>query len=179
MDQFSFTAPFEGTEPKMYKDSRGFVTVGVGFKLSSTFEAQSLPFEPPHEVAPDYAQCKSMAPGHIPAYYAPHMRAVLPQKAMRAIFDRRMAEFAAVLRGKWPRFDSFPEPARVALLDMAYNVGAGALTSPKKWPHLIMAVGQQAWDIAAEECGRPEVDAKRNLGTRGLFMAAHHQGVLG
>ena len=60
----------------------------------------------------------------------------------------------------------------LALLDMAFNMGTGKLKSQTEWPKLNAAVAKKNWATAAEECNRPDANARRNDETKALFTAA-------
>ena len=56
------------------------------------------------------------------------------------------------------------------MLDMAFNLGSGALKN--KWTKLNKDIDVEDWADAAEQCERPGANAVRNTGTKELFTNA-------
>jgi GH24 family phage-related lysozyme (muramidase) len=56
------------------------------------------------------------------------------------------------------------------MLDMAFNLGVGALKN--KWPKLNAAIDKLDWAAAADQCERPEANAIRNAAVKALFKSA-------
>jgi GH24 family phage-related lysozyme (muramidase) len=168
--QYDFTAPFEGVADCLYIDTKDNVTTGVGFLVSTLIQAESMPFTPIAAVATDWAFIKTMGAGHPLAMYRARTRARLPADWIRREFDVRMTRFAYNCADIWPEFDSFPEPARIAILDMAWNLGVRGLS--RNWPTLKAAVKAKDWRKAAANCHRKDVGDARNNATAGMFSAA-------
>jgi GH24 family phage-related lysozyme (muramidase) len=166
---FAFTSPFEGCINHMYLDTVGVVTCGIGFALFSPADAAKLGFVPADHVALDWSAVKACPPGKVAAWYKDHTVCVLPPKGLRAEFDRRVQDFASIL-SKGYQLEQYPESAQVALLDMSFNLGAGALLT--KWPSLRAACAKGDWATAAKQCSRTGVQAARNQATAALFIAA-------
>lgn len=166
-DQFAFTAPFEGVVPHLYLDTAGLVTGGVGFMFPELADAQRLPWEPSRALELDWAIVRTLAPGRAPDFYRRQTTARLPEPAMRAEFARRLAAFEAQVMRSLPAWRTYPEPARIALLDMAYNLGGNFLV---KWPHLQTAALSRDWARCAAESHRNGIQAARNDATRALFQ---------
>jgi GH24 family phage-related lysozyme (muramidase) len=171
MDQWTFTAPFEGIVPWLYKDSKGNVTCGVGFLVADEDALRRLPWSPSFEYARlDFQAVHDAPAGHTPAFYKPLCKARLSDVSMRAVFDRNVTAVRTALGPL--HLERCPLPAQIALVDMAYNLGAANLLSVKKWPHLLAAVRAGQWAIAAEECHREDIQPARNAATRALFVSA-------
>jgi GH24 family phage-related lysozyme (muramidase) len=170
-DQWDFTSRFEGVVPHMYLDTRGLVTAGVGFMLPDVRAAQLLFSSfPPQTVANDFARIRSMSPGKPARVYALACRCTLSKAEMEDGFESRVASIEYSLSTIFPSWSTFPRPAIVALVDMAYNLGVGALRN--RWPHLRDALSSHDWARCAVECHRDGVSAERNLATANLFQDA-------
>jgi GH24 family phage-related lysozyme (muramidase) len=164
--------PFEGSVPHLYLDTKGLVTVGVGCMLATLPDAQRLPFVPAAAVVDDWIRVRKARPG-LPAHtYKPLTRAVLPVDCILKLFNSRCLSFLAALRKAQPAFDTFPAGVQLALLDMAFNLGAGALTN--KWPSLMKACREKNWAAAAVQCTRVGVQPARNAATIALFKEPPH-----
>jgi GH24 family phage-related lysozyme (muramidase) len=168
---YAFTVPFEGVTDYMYLDVKGYVTVGVGFLLSTPVEAAKMGMTPADHVGVDWAAVKALPSGKVASWYKDHTVSRLSVKGMRAEFDRRIKEMAVTLR-KVYKFETWPEACQVALLDMSYNVGAGGMTKPGSWRNFKAACQIQDWAIAAQECARKDVQPQRNKATAALFSSA-------
>jgi GH24 family phage-related lysozyme (muramidase) len=169
--QWDFTAPFEGIEQQFYKDTTDNVTIGVGFLVPTPERALALlPNWPECDVRRDFKAVAASEPGHAPVYYRKLTAVVMTEVQMREEFARLMGGVDRALRALFPAWDRFPEPARVALLDMGYNLGTHALRT--KWPHLRDEADHFDWPACALQCLRDGVGAKRNLATHALFLDA-------
>jgi len=179
--QWDFTAPFEGVVPHLYLDTAGLVTAGVGFMLPDLASARRMPWVPSRDLDLDWRTMEHLEPGKPVAFYRPHTRARLPEPYMRAEFAVRMN---ALERQLWPLFPwlQLPPAARVALLDMGYNLGPGRLAKfARLRAEVALAVNEpRHWRGAAAECTRTAINAKtgqrvevnpaRNEATRQLFL---------
>lgn len=166
---FALTAPFEGSVDHIYLDTKGLPTVGVGFLLPTPESAVKIGLVPADHAALDWATVKACPPGKVAAWYKDHTVCILPLKGLRAEFDRRAQEFAVQL-SKGYNLEGYPESVQVAILDMAYNLGSGALLT--KWPSFKAACVKQDWTGAGLQCKRKGVQEKRNLATAALFATA-------
>jgi len=92
---------------------------------------------------------------------------VLPDAEIDALLDRRIAEFEAGLRHDFDGFDSYPERARLGLLDMAFNLGNNGLVT--KFPSFTAAARAGDWAKCAAECRRNGISATRNEEVKKLF----------
>jgi hypothetical protein len=77
------------------------------------------------------------------------------------------------LRSQVPGYDKLPDPAKLGLLDMVYNLGPGRLFS--QFPRLLAAVEAGHWDQAAAMSSRRGPAPVRNEWTRQQFLAAAKQ----
>jgi GH24 family phage-related lysozyme (muramidase) len=160
----------------MYRDTVGKVTVGVGLMLPDTEAAEALPFvlgtrtASRKEIATEYARVDGMALGHASAFYKIPTSLELTQQTINAKLKSMLEGFEAELRIQFPRYDALPDGAKMALLDMIYNLGAEGLF--KGFPHLVAAVEAEAWAQAAQHCIRRGPSAARNAWTQQQFLSA-------
>jgi GH24 family phage-related lysozyme (muramidase) len=170
--------PFEGSIPFMYVDTKGYVTVGIGNMLPNAGAAQQLAFvnrasgstASAAEVATDFANVAKQPKAKAARWYEQFTALDLPDPEVDRLFQGRVEEFQTQLRREYPRYDSYPDGAQLALLDMAFNLGAGALKT--KWPKLNQAIDSLDWGAAAGECERPEANPARNAAVKALFEGA-------
>lgn len=183
---------WEGAVPWMYRDSAvaGNVTTGIGCLIPSSAAALALPWmiltpaapinASVHDVTTDYARVMRMPPGlAAKAYHAPSSVELL-RADIEALAVRRLErEFLPGLRELCPEFDRFPEPARDALVDMAWNLGLGVASTPARratglraFPTMLRYVNEGRWADCALECHRSTTRAERNDRTRARFLAA-------
>lgn len=166
----------EGNEAYMYLDSGtpAQVTVGVGHLIPGVAAAQGLPFR----LAATGAEAEPQDIEH--GFLNLQAQARVPSGAVRKYFAIFMAGddidnlLMADLRGTdnylhsvFPIFDHYPQPAREALYDLAFNVG-----SLSKWPRLRAAVLTENWTVAANECRREGIGEMRNIETKNRFLSA-------
>jgi GH24 family phage-related lysozyme (muramidase) len=178
---------FEGSVPYMYLDTAGNVTVGVGNLLPDSAAARKLPFEwPPDpsaeppvaaarpatadEIQADFDTVSKQPPGRGLHYYQQVTRLRLPEAAIDAVLESRVAEFSASLTASFPDFTLYPEGVCAALFDMAFNLGLHKLTSG--FPTFTNAVRARDWTTAARECRRGGIGERRNVWTRAQFEQA-------
>ncbi|MDE3103565.1 MAG: hypothetical protein KGK08_00175 [Acidobacteriota bacterium] len=167
---------FEGCIPWMYLDTVGKVTVGVGLMLPDADAAQALPFHAgdspagAQQIAQEFARVAAMPPGKAASAYRVSNSLLLPQPAIDQHLSTVLQHFEAELKTRLPQYDHFPDPVKLALLDMAYNLGPAGLLHG--FPHLIAAVEQGAWAQAAADCLRHGPSAARNAWTRQQFLLA-------
>ena len=170
--------PYEGCVPHMYLDTVGKVTVAIGNLLPNVASAKALAFvlratgaaASPAEIAGDFDAVSKQPKGLFYGKYKEHTRLDLPAGEIDALFKRRVATFEQELRGYYPKYDAFPDKAKLAMLDMAFNLGSTGLK--KSWPNLNKAIDALDWAAAAVHCIRPQAQARRNAGTVALFEAA-------
>ena len=166
---------FEGSVPWMYRDTVGKVTVGVGLMLPNAEAAQALPFlqgtlpATAEEIAANYARVDGMTMGRAAAFYKTPDSLELSHQTIDAKLLSVLQGFEADLRAEFANYDSFPDPIKLALLDMIYNLGANGLL--KGFPHLISAIKNGNWSLAADHCTRRGPAPARNNWTRQQFLS--------
>jgi GH24 family phage-related lysozyme (muramidase) len=167
---------FEGSVPWMYRDTRGNVTVGVGLMLPYPAAACTLPFftagrpASSQEIAADYARVEGLPAGHIAAFYRLDSGLELSPTEIDSLLLNTLSEFEQAIRARLPGFDALPDPVKLALLDMAYNLGVGGLFHG--YPRMIEAVEAGAWAQAAAQCLRHGIGDARNAWTKAQFLSA-------
>lgn len=169
---------FEGCVAWMYLDSVGNVTCGVGIMLPTAERACQLPFHPASDpqaadaelIAAEWRRVKAMMPNRLPGYYRIPASLELEQAEMDALTLGHLRQNETELRGLFTGYDGFPDSAKMALLDMCFNLGIGTLT--REYPNLQKAVEAGDWLRAAAECGRKGIAAERNDWAASQFKEA-------
>ena len=171
LTQWAFTSRFEGVIPHLYKDSKGYMTCGVGFLVPTETDCLRLPWSPNVEAAlADYRQVQSQPKGYVAGHYRAFCKAYLKPDIMRQLFDVKVDGFRRQLRRAGWRLERYPEPVVIALVDIVFNTG---ITGINAFVNLRAAVDAGDWARAANECHRkPPVSAERNDATRALFVKA-------
>jgi len=170
---------FEGSVPWMYLDTVGRVTVGVGLMLPNAAAACALPFlvgdiPASHvEITDDFARVATMLPGKVPGIYRVPGGLELSAETIQDKLMTIVQGFDDDLRTCFVAYDTMPDPAKLALLDMIYNLGPTGLFDG--YPALMKAVKAGQWTVAAARCGRHGPSAARNAWTHNEFLAAAEQ----
>jgi len=177
----AFSAPLEGVVPYLYADVRGLVTTAIGVLVDPVSYALALPWvrrdgspATPAEVVADWQRVKgdaSMARlGHRAAERVTNLR--LTPEGVEQVVLRKLDEVDAQLAQRWQEYPTWCADAQLAVLSMAWAMGAGF-----DFPRFDAAIRRALWLVAAQECtiserGNPGV-APRNQRNRLLFGAAH------
>lgn len=172
---------FEGRAAHMYLDALGRVSVGVSHRLPDLASAQALPFidratgDPATlpQIAADFEAIQNQPKGQLPYLYGTQTSLDLPESEVDILFQQRIQVLEQELRDCYPSYDTFPNSAKLALLDMTFSLDAHALQA--KWPRLNTAISLADWHTAALECERPEALRLRNENTRALFEIARSE----
>ena len=124
------TKGWEGCELKVYKDSRGFLTIGWGFNLQANGAALTCA-----NVGANYqALCQGVDE--------------LTQEQADAIFDQLYGDAVGAAREDVANFDDLSDPAQQVVADMAYNLGKAGLA---KFHNFIAALAIPDYQKAADE----------------------------
>jgi GH24 family phage-related lysozyme (muramidase) len=166
---------YEGCFPFMYLDSKGLVTVGVGFLLDSADSAAAYSFllnhapqaASPDQIMAEWNHLKSQATPHLETYYQPFTTMQMQQADIDAMLTQKVNIFEGVARKTFANWDDFPVPAQLALIDMIYNLG-----SLSGFPMLVAYAKAQDWANCAAQCFRIGPNAQRNQETKDRFLAA-------
>lgn len=168
---------FEGNIPFMYRDTAGWVTVGVGQMLPDLNAAKKIPFETPlgakataDEIETDYKRVHAITAGLPAAQYRAQSSLLLDESYIESTLLKKLKESDVALRRHYVRYDTFPEPVKLALLDMIYNLGPSKLFG--QFPAFEKAVNAQDWKTAADQSHRKHKGAtdNRNAWTRHQFL---------
>src|SRR5580704_1268437 len=168
---------FEGIVPWMYLDTKGFVTVGVGEMLANASRAQSLGFvdadsQPvaPAVILADYERVSALPRAKLPAFYRAPGSPVLPYPEIDSLLRQHLTYFDEQLSQRFAAYPNFPDPAKLGLLDMIFNLGVIGLF--KGFPTLIEHVQKRDWENAATQCHRNGPNPERNEWAKQQFLAA-------
>lgn len=169
---------FEGRKAHMYLDGRRNVTVGVGRMLPTSAEAARLPFVRKDdkrraaraEIEQEFDSIRKMSGNILEIERAAKLRLDDGDidRMLNNDIERTLQELKRWETGR--DFDTLPEEAQQALLDMAFNLGTGKLVAQYK--KLREAIAADDWRRAAEECGRRGPQPARNAWTKDMFQRA-------
>jgi GH24 family phage-related lysozyme (muramidase) len=173
---------YEKKKDFMYVDSTGNVTTGIGFKLATESAAASYPFltldDDPATDEQKRAEWRlinshySSTGNHTADWYEDFTTLYLADE----FIDNKLVEIVGQsftdLSARISGYGEFPSPVRIALQDIAYNVGAKGLVT--KFPRLMTAINLRDWATAAQESHRSDPDDERNNYVRDLFLSAVH-----
>jgi GH24 family phage-related lysozyme (muramidase) len=176
---------FEGNVPFMYRDTAGWVTVGVGQMLPDVNAAKKYPFLTPlggvatkDEIDKDYHRVYAITAGLTADKYRAQSSLLLPDEYIQSLLMNKLKECDLHLRRHYIRYDLYPELVKLALLDMIYNMGASKLFG--QFSTFEKAVNAQDWNTAAEQCHRKHKGASdnRNAWTRHQFLLGETKKIL-
>src|SRR5215831_3171945 len=157
---------FEGCIPWMYRDSAGKITVGVGLMLPDAEAAAALPFQvgavavSKDAIRAEYERVKGLPEGRAAIFYRKSSSPVLAESTIEAKLREVLEDFEEKLREGLKGYDGYPVGVKLALLDMAYNLGPSGLLNG--YPKLVAAVEEGRWSDAAADCWRHGPNAERN-----------------
>ncbi len=172
---------FEGVVPWLYLDTRGNVTVGVGYMVATALAAIGLTLVHPDgtaasasEKAAEWKRVKAMPPARPASHYALPGGLRMPPQAVSALLDATEKSVWRQLRLPFPEIDDYPEPVQLALLDMGYNLGVSKLEREYccESCHFGPAVLRRDWPTCAAQCRRQGIGDARNEWTRQQFLSA-------
>lgn len=169
---------WEGATTWMYRDTLGYVTVGIGNLVHDSDEAIRLPFKVdgrdamPEEIQRDFIRVIGCNRGMPAASYrlVGALRVELTNEGVRDLAVSRLKhEFMPGLSRLFIGFDDLPRPAQSALVDMAWNLGISGLA---QFSHLRDAVARQDWNAAAASCHVKTSRPDRNEWRAEMFRSA-------
>lgn len=182
-DAVKNTELFEGRVNHMYLDSKGNVTAAVGVLIPSLAAAIDLPFKrrgmgqdfpaSAGEIADDYNRVKAASMGHAATYYHNAESVILEDADMDKLLLSFLQNLDGALRKHFIKYDDWPDAAKLAYLDMAYNLGPVRLFN--EYTHMNASALVDQWMQCAAECGRDSSDPafdRRNAWTRAQFRTA-------
>jgi GH24 family phage-related lysozyme (muramidase) len=171
----------------MYLDSEGNVTVGIGTLLEGISEAKGIPFyhrgsgtaATPEEIERAYGVIAAGSAGQkarkpqnkfSASHYEFTTDLLISSPTAIKLRDAHINTNYADLQRIYPKFNTFPSEVKIALFDMAYNLGARKLDTG--FPNLKAAINRRDWRTAARESHRRGVQSGRNLDIGELFSEA-------
>lgn len=170
----------EGSIPFLYLDTRGNVTVGVGLLVPNLTTALALPLhvngmggtQPAtgQQITDDWNRVIGMRMGLAANAYESGMSVFLEPDDITAKLMNYIATEDLALYNGLTGYNSYPDPAKVALLDMGYELGTAGLLHG--YPHLCAACEAGDWITASQQCHRNGPSAARNQWTVAQFIAA-------
>lgn len=181
---------YEGRYNHMYLDTKAKVTVGVGHLIASKTSVASVTMYTVKNKVPsilatlkqkqdEYDNIAKQKKNYKASWYKQHTSLVMKDTDMNAQRKKHITTFYSELVGMYKKsngyknsFDSFPDSVQKALFDMIFNLGQTKLRNT--FTKFNAAVKKEAWDDAANECNRPDVNAARNTYVKGLFTTAHN-----
>ena len=179
------TAGIEDFIPYMYKDIAEFVTVGIGHLLRKATDTKDIPFvergrnKPAHDNHKINAFNKvknSPISGRAGASaFKPLTNIVISETDAISLAKSDMRQFIQILRSEknFPEFDTYPETAKIGLLDMAYTLGVEG--TKNEYPKFTLAVRHRDWNLAADQSDRPQLSSQRNQIVFQWFKQAERQ----
>jgi GH24 family phage-related lysozyme (muramidase) len=168
---------FEGSIPWMYLDSVGNVTVGVGDMLPDAASAQALAFvdntgqtAAAAAIVTDFQRVAAMASDMGSRAYLTAASLQLPPGRIASLLMTTVLKFDNSLRAEFAAYDTFPDTAKLGLLDMVFNLGPAGLFNG--FPTFMGYARNTDWANAATECNRRGISAARNAWTVEQFTQA-------
>jgi hypothetical protein len=168
---------FEATIPWMYLDTRGHVTAAVGVMLPSSADALKLPWvdvkgnpASAFDVTEEFLRVQRMPAGRSAQYYYLDTAPKLSLTEISFLLDATVATCEGELVKTFDKYAQFPAPAKLALIDMVYNLGMAKLV--REYFHFCAAVSRMDWETAAANCHRNGPAEIRNDWTKQQFLDA-------
>ena len=168
---------FENRIHWMYLDTVGVVTVGVGQALLTPAMALAYPFQRPNaeyatreEILAEYATVKVMPRGRVAKAYRRSTSLLLSDAAIDDKLRDTISNCVMELLALFQNFASFPDAAKLGLIDMTFNLGVTKLR--RGYPNFCGFVRQEMWKEAALRCHRIGPSEARNAWTANQFMLA-------
>jgi GH24 family phage-related lysozyme (muramidase) len=179
----AITVPLEGNIATMYRDSLGFVTVGIGNKIDPlTTAGLALPFRTRDrgrwaleaDIRAEWGQIKA---GPLGAGAAAKIAELELSEADRLkLLDDKLADNEAVIRAQFAGWASWPADAQLAVLSMAWNFGPAFKRPPASaaggWPDLATHLDQLDFEYAAQHCEPSVGSSARSRQNKVLFYQA-------
>lgn len=154
-----FSRRFEGYVHFMYLDIKGLVTTGIGNLIDTEASVRGLPFTDkasgaratPEQIAAEWRKIKHMPElaqkGHKACEPITQLR--LKDDAIAALVRRRLAGNEVLIKKTFKDWEQWSADAQLAVLSVAWAVGAGFAP---KWPKFTAACRAGDWAAAAEHC---------------------------
>lgn len=185
-DSATQVAAFEGAIPYLYLDSAvpPNVTAAIGLMLPDFEASQALPWYVTDfsraatqlEVAQDWARVKAMRGGMMVAQYRNADGLSLTDSDMLSMLRSELGGIDAQLVTMYASYPNWPDPAKLATLDMAYNLGLRELHDG--YPVFDRAANEEDWLTCSGQCHRNGPSFARNQWTAEQFSAAYSMKVM-
>lgn len=168
----------------MYLDSVSQVTIGYGTMMPNAASAQSVDLRHADkkrasdgEKAAEWVRLRALsaagtALNFSAGHYRKDARLFITHDEGERLMLLKLDAFIADLRKIYAKFDTFPEDAQVALMDMIYNLGWRVKTVFVNFTKAINDPAGPDWKLAASRSRRPQLSDARNRMVRDLFLAA-------
>ena len=178
---------FERPVGWMYRDSskEGNCTCAAGKMLPGPEAAQALPWmipvmgtgtpqdaATPLQISHEYFRVMAMPPGLLAEHYRIPSSLLLDGVVIDDLLIHDQDRCEAALRATLFDYDEQPDAAKIAEIDMEYNLGPGGLA---KYTFLLDCIRGKDYVGASLRCGRNTSDPAfnaRNLWTKNQFRAA-------
>ncbi len=144
VDLYAKAAGLRGEQARAYLD---------GFRSSDVYSA---------------ARKEGLKGQDLSRYVQEHTPPTITLGQQKTLFERSYARTETTLRETFPDYARYPGPAREALADMAFTVGAEQL--PALYPAFSRAVLEKDWETAAKLSRRKGAGAERNQVTKALLL---------
>lgn len=154
-----FSADLEGRVPKMYCDVFGYITTGVGNLINTLAQVLALPWlladgskASEADIKADFDLCRANATTWAKlkwTVYAKQLRCHLSEEAIDGLVKRTLAANEAIYRKRWPKYDSFPADAQLAINSMGWAVGAAFYV---KFGNLAKCIDAEDWAGCVATC---------------------------
>lgn len=173
---------FEGSIPYMYLDTVSTVTIGVGTALFSASDTDGINMVDANgasasttakraawKVVQDVSSPRGIKQNAAANSFKNLTTLTIRDDEADRLLNIKIQEFYLDLINIYPGFDSMPEPAKISLFDMIYNLGSGGIEY--KFPHFTKAVRARDWKTAGDQSRRPQLSDRRNNSTKNRFLA--------
>jgi GH24 family phage-related lysozyme (muramidase) len=177
----------EGRINHMYRDTRGFITVGVGHLLPHPQAATRQAFihrdsqQPASdaEIRAEFRHLLTLNYGqhHSAAGFRHHTRLELPDEQIDRLTRQHINHFSQELADLYgaDALAAMPEPVQLALYDMIFNLGLPKLKHG--FPRFNHHIRNRNWAAAADESHRRGISESRNRHVHDLLSGKLHQQV--
>lgn len=127
----------------------------------------------PDEIEEDFARVKAMEPNHVAFYYKAPGGIFLKDSDITSILRKQLVDIDHALSVSYIDYTKWPIPARLAVMDMAFNMGLAKIS--RKYPALNRYLMAMNWQGASLQCGRNTSNPafnRRNAWTKAEFLKA-------
>ncbi|SBS29330.1 hypothetical protein MSP8887_01048 [Marinomonas spartinae] len=123
------------------------------------------------EIIRDFNSIQKQPKGRVAEYYKRFVELHISNSDIDTLTKNHINSFQKELIKVFPEYPTFPNEAKMALLDLIFNVGMTNLNT--QWPRLKKAVLNQNWEKAAQESNRKyPIPPERNNYVKNLFEKA-------